>query len=92
MDYLKYYDEIEKLNNYSLTLKELFIKFLIYTNLKNDYTSIDSYSKFWYSSGMQVNRKEEFILSLEKPYYYDSYSLDKVIYDDLIDTRVGAFD
>lgn len=92
IDYLEYYNEIEKTDNYLLSLKELFIKFLIYSNLKNEYTFLDSYSKFWYSSGMQVNRKEEFILSLEKPYYYESYPLDKVIYDDLIDTRVGAFD
>ncbi len=92
MDYSKYYDEIEKIDNYSLSLKELFIKFLVYSNLKNEYTSIDSYSKFWFSSGMQVNRKEEFILSLESPFFFESYSLDKVIYDDLIDTRVWAFD
>lgn len=92
MDYSKYYDEIEKTDNYSLSLKELFIKFLIFSNFKNEYTILDSYSKFWFSSWMQVNRKEEFILSLEKPYYYESYSLDKVIYDELIDTRVWAFD
>ena len=35
MDYSKYYDEIEKLDNYSLSLKELFIKFLVYSNLYN---------------------------------------------------------
>jgi len=92
IDYSKYYDKIEKTDNYSLNLKELFIKFLIYSNFKNEYTSIDSYSKFWFSSWMQVNRKEEFILSIDKPYYYESYPLDKVIYDDLIDTRVWAFD
>ncbi len=92
IDYSKYYEEIEKTDNYSLSLKELFIKFLVFSNFKNEYTILDSYSKFWFSSWMQVNRKEEFILSLEKPYYYESYSLDKVIYDDLIDTRVWAFD
>jgi len=37
---------------------------------------------------MQVNRKEEFIVSRETPFYFESYRLDKVIYEDLIDNRV----
>jgi len=41
---------------------------------------------------MQVNRKEEFTVNRENPFYFESYRLDKVIYEDLIDNRVWAFD
>jgi len=88
MEYSKYYDEIEKTDNYSLSLKELFIKFLVYSKLNTEYNSFDNYAKFWFSSGMQVNRKKEFIVSREAPYYFESYRLDKVIYEGLIDTRI----
>ncbi|MDD3794033.1 MAG: hypothetical protein PHI37_04425 [Candidatus Gracilibacteria bacterium] len=91
-DFSKYYDEIEKIEHNDYQLKELFIKFLVYSKLNTEYTSFDNYAKFWFSSGMQVNRKEEFIVSRETPYYFESYRLDKVIYEDLIDNRVGAFD
>lgn len=92
VNYFDYYNEIEKIENSTLTLKESFIKFLIYSDLKNEYTILDSYSKFWYSSGMQVNRKKEFILSLESPFFFESYPLDKVVYNNLIDNRIWAFD
>lgn len=91
-DFSKYYDEIEKIEHNDYQLKELFIKFLVYSKLNTEYTSFDNYAKFWFSSGMQVNRKEEFIVSRETPYYFESYRLDKVIYEDLIDNRVWAFD
>ncbi|NVP17277.1 hypothetical protein HUU51_01025 [Candidatus Gracilibacteria bacterium] len=91
-DFSKYYDEIEKIEHSDYKLKELFTKFLVYSKIKSEYNSFENYAKFWFSSGMQVNRKEEFIVSRETPFYFESYRLDKVIYEDLIDNRVGAFD
>lgn len=91
-DFSKYYDEIEKIEHSDYKLKELFIKFLVYSNINSEYNSFENYAKFWFSSGMQVNRKEEFIVSRETPFYFESYRLDKVIYEDLIDNRVWAFD
>lgn len=91
-DFSKYYDEIEKIEHSDYKLKELFTKFLVYSKIKSEYNSFENYAKFWFSSGMQVNRKEEFIVSRETPFYFESYRLDKVIYEDLIDNRVWAFD
>lgn len=91
-DFSKYYDEIEKIEHSDYKLKELFTKFLVYSKIKSEYNSFENYAKFWFSSGMQVNRKEEFIVSSETPFYFESYRLDKVIYEDLIDNRVWAFD
>lgn len=91
-DFSKYYDEIEKIEHSDYKLKELFIKFLVYSKIKSEYNSFENYAKFWFSSGMQVNRKKEFIVSRETPFYFESYRLDKVIYEDLIDNRVWAFD
>lgn len=90
-DYSEHYLELEKISNYDLTLQEQFIKFLVFKEFKNEYTIYDNYSKFWWSSWLQVNKNSEFILSSRKLFYYDSFSLDKLIYDDLIDTRVASF-
>ena len=90
-DYSLHYSELEKVSNYDLTLKEQFIKFFVFKEFKNEYTIYDNYSKFWWSSWLQVNKNKEFVLSNRKLFYYTSFTLDKVIYDNLIDTRVVSF-
>lgn len=90
-DYSEHYSDLEKISNYDLTLQEKFIKFLVFREFKNEYTIYDNYSKFWWSSWLQVNKNKEFILSNRKLFYYDNFSLDKVVYDNLIDTRIASF-
>lgn len=87
-DFNKYYLKIEEKNNYDLTLHQQFIKFLMYSKFENKY---DNYAKFWYSSWLMQNRRKQFILNKEKPYYFEEFPLDKIIYDGIIDTRVSSF-
>ncbi|MDD2907507.1 MAG: hypothetical protein PHH98_02595 [Candidatus Gracilibacteria bacterium] len=90
-DYNNHYIDLEKTSNYDLKLKEQFIKFIVFSEFENEYTIFDNYSKFYWSSGMQVNKNKQFNLSIRKPFYYEDFNIDKVIYNDIIDTRVASF-
>ena len=91
-DFEIYYDKFELKNNYDLDLDVAFSKYLIYSNFENEYSSFENDAKFWYASWILLNRKKEFILDSQNINHIDSLSLDKVMYDWLIDTRVKSFE
>lgn len=94
LDYEEQYNYIE--NNYlyiDLDNRSKFLKFLLYKNNFEDYSSYDTYSKFWYSLWYVVNRKIEYEVWVNGiTYYYADYPISRLEYNNEIDARIASFE
>lgn len=90
-DYSEIYLDLEEKWNINLDIHDQFLKFLVFKNLKNEYTSYEKYSKFWYSSGVLLNRRMEYELNLDSPFFKQEHKFENLIYNNKIDTRIASF-
>lgn len=90
-DFSEKYSILEEKWNINLDIHDKFLKFLVFKNLKNEYTSYEKYSKFWYSSWVLLNRRMEYELNLDSPFFKQEHKFENLIYNNRIDTRIASF-